>query len=368
MKKKFLISLLTLGLIFSACGKKEENKTENLASESQNPVSRSEKSTGETEPEQEEEKKVVYTSFFPIYNLAKQIAGDKVEVRSLTSLESEAHDFEPSAKDLAALNESGLFLANGAGMEEYLDDIGEASKIKIVDTSAKVEKIKADEDDHDHDEGEEDHDHDDEADDYEGHEEDKEDHDHDEDDNHEDHEEGHHHHGAYDPHTRLSPKNGIKQAEEIYLALSNLDPDNTDYYKENYLKIQEELKEIISDYEGKFKEVGTNKLLVSHEAFGYLCRDFGLDQVSLTGLTSTGEADAKTMKEVTDFAKKNQVKIIFYEKAGSDKNAKTIAEEIGGEAVGLNTLEMATKEDLEKETSYQDLIKENLEIIYQALR
>ena len=73
------------------------------------------------------------------------------------------------------------------------------------------------------------------------------------------------------------------------------------------------------------------------------------------------------MKEVTDLAKKDAIKTVFFEKGGSDKAAKTIAEEIGADTLPLSTMEFASEEEIEKEVTIQEIIKENLENIYKSL-
>ena len=73
------------------------------------------------------------------------------------------------------------------------------------------------------------------------------------------------------------------------------------------------------------------------------------------------------MKEVTDLAKLEQIKTVFFEKGGSDKAAKTIAEEIGAETAPLSTMEFASQDELDQEVTLQEIIKENLENIYKSL-
>ena len=73
------------------------------------------------------------------------------------------------------------------------------------------------------------------------------------------------------------------------------------------------------------------------------------------------------MKEVTDLAKADKIKTVFFEKGGSDKAAKTIADEIGAEVAPLSTMEFATQEEIDKEVTIQEIIKENLENIYKSL-
>ena len=343
MKKKNLFIGLALALAVTGCGKEAKDNTKTETKE---------EVKTEAKAEKKDESKVIYASFYPIYNLTKQIAGDKFEVKSFNSLTTESHDFEPSAKEIAELSESQLIFMNGAGMEDWKDDVEETVDISMVDTSQGLDLIKADHEDADHD----DHDHDHEDADHDDH----------------DHEEGeeehhHHHHGAYDPHTWLSPVNAKAQAKVIADKLAEIDPANKDYYEENYEKIAAEFDAIINDYKEKFDKVTNKKFIVPHEAFGYVARDFGLEQIPLASLTSTADPDAKVMKEVTDLAKANQIKTVFFEKGGSDKAAKTIAEEIGADTAPLSTMEFATQEEIDREVTIQEIIKENLENIYKSL-
>ncbi|MDU2829063.1 MAG: zinc ABC transporter substrate-binding protein, partial [Anaerococcus sp.] len=272
MKKKILAIFLALGLFVTGCAK--NNDKANLNSNNSNETSQS------VDSNEDSDKETIYASFYPIYNLTKQIAGDKFNVKSFTNLNTEVHDFEPSAKDMADLSKAKVLFLSGADLESWKDKVEETSKIEMVDTSKGIDLIKTeDEEDHDHEDSDHhDHDH-----------EDAEDHDHD----HEDEEEGHHHHhhGLYDPHVWLSPKNGIVQAKNIADKLSEIDPDNKDYYMGNFEKIKKELEEIDKNYGEKLKNKENKKFLVDHEAFSYLARDYGLEQIPLTSITSTNEAD-----------------------------------------------------------------------------
>lgn len=344
MKKKNLFIGLALSLAVTGCGKEALENTNTKVKEEVKQEENEESKGAKTE--KKDESKVIYASFYPIYNLTKQIAGDKFEVKSFNSLTTESHDFEPSAKEIAELSKSQLIFINGAGMEDWKDDVNETIDISMIDTSESLDLIKAD---HDH--------------------EDSEDHDHDHEDA-EDHEEGehhHHHHGEFDPHTWLSPVNAKAQAKVIADKLSEIDPANKDYYQKNYEKIAKEFDEIINEYKEKFAKVENNKFIVPHEAFGYVARDFNLEQIPLASLTSTADPDAKVTKEVTDLAKKDAIKTVFFEKGGSDKAAKTIAEEIGADTLPLSTMEFASEEEIEKEVTIQEIIKENLENIYKSL-
>lgn len=371
MKKKILAMILVFGIFVTGCAK--NNEKSNTNSNNSNQTSQSE----------DKDKETIYASFYPIYNLTKQIAGDKFNVKSFTNLNTEVHDFEPSAKDMADLSKAKVLFLNGAGLESWQEKISESSKVEIVDTSKGINLIEnTHEDEDEHDKKREDrpksccdapHYHEsldeDEKDDKDNHEDNEKDEDSEKEEHeHEDGEEHHHHHGAYDPHVWLSPKNGIIQAKNIAEKLSEIDPENKDYYEKNFEKIKKELEEIDKEYEKKLENKENKKFLVDHEAFSYLARDYGLIQVPLTSITSTSETDAKTMKNAIDYVKKEKITAIFYEKGGSDKNVKTLADELSLDAKAINTIEYASDDDLKNKKTYQELIRENFEIMESSLK
>ncbi|WP_394011248.1 metal ABC transporter solute-binding protein, Zn/Mn family [Anaerococcus cruorum] len=336
MKYKKMALVLALGVGLSACNNQQpvENNTKTEVSEEAN----NEKVDKKVEDSNQNMESVsVYASFFPIYNLTKQIAGDKFDVKSFTNLKTESHGWEPSAKDIAELSNSELMFINGAGMEEWEESLESSSEIELVNTTVNIDLLEGShENEENEDHGHEDYDHS-------------------------------HNHGEFDPHTWLSPKNGIAQAKVIAEKLSEIDPANKDYYMDNYKKIEEELNAMIDEYREKFENLDNKNFLVSHQAFGYLAHDFGLNQIALTSLGATEEADAKTLRDAILKAKNLGINTVFYEMGGSDKSANTIADEIGAKTVPLNTLEFATDEELNNGTSYQDMIKYNLEELYKSM-
>lgn len=378
MKKQSIALILALSATLAACGNSNQNKdtdkaatnqkqeevnTENSDNKQDNDIEKEDSNIDneDKDTENNESKQVVYTSFYPIYNLTKQIAGDKMDVKAFTNLKTESHGWEPSAKDMADLSDSNIMFINGAGMEEWEESVEDSSDVDLINTSENIDLIKASDEDHDHEHEDADDDHD---------ESEHVDADHEHEDaghDHEESEEHHHHHGMYDPHIWLSPVNGKEQAKVIADKLSEIDPDNKDYYMDNYKKIEKELDDMIDEYKEKFDGVDNKDFMVTHKAFSYLARDFGLNQMALTGLMSTGEVNPDVLKDAVNDAKNSNINTIFYEMGGSDKQAKILADEIKGDVAPLNTMEYATDEDLDKDISYQDLVKDNLEALYKSM-
>ncbi len=312
MKKNLLILALVVGIMlsFSGCTKKSnENNSEKLR---------------------------VGVTISPLKDFTEAIGGDKVEVFSIIPDGSDAHSFDPKPKDLNNLINTNIFIYNGLGMEEWIDSVLktiENKDIKVVEASKGIEAIEIlEEDEHHEDEHGEEDDH--------GHE-----------------------HSGNDPHVWLSLDNAIKEAENIKNALSEVNPENKDYYEENYEALKKEFVSLKAEYETKFKEIDNKDFITGHAAFAYLCRDFGLTQKSIADVFGEGELTPKKLENLINYCKENNVKVVFSESAASIKESETLAKEVGAKVEKIYSLE--TKED---NKSYLEGMKYNLETIYNSLK
>lgn len=288
-----------------------------------------------------EGKKVVYTSFYPIEFATKEIVKDKMDVKSVIPAGVEVHDWEPSLKDIQELKDSSLVLINGLELESWIED---AKKVvdndKIVDLSGGIDLIKADEEDHDHDH-EDDHDHE---------------------------EEHGHHHGEFDPHVWLSLRNFQIVSKNICEAVSKIDPENKEFYEANFEELKNKLDELDKKYSGDFENYKGKHIIVPHEAFGYMARDYGLVQIPIENLTSDSEPDLKTIANIVDTAKSEGIKTVFYEGEDSGKVPQTIAKEIGGKAMAIHTLEFITDEQDKNGENYLTMMEENFKNILESFK
>ena len=64
-------------------------------------------------------KPLVVATVFPVYEFARQVAGDRAEVVSLVPAGVEPHDWEPSPQDIARARRARVFVYNGAGLEPW---------------------------------------------------------------------------------------------------------------------------------------------------------------------------------------------------------------------------------------------------------
>ena len=184
-----------------------------------------------------------------------------------------------------------------------------------------------------------------------------------------DHEDAHeeHDHGEYDPHVWLAPQNAKIQMKNIKDALVKADPNNKDYYEKNFETYSKKIDDLDSKFSTSLKNTKSKNIVVSHEAFGYLCKAYGINQIGIEGLSPDSEPDAARMAEVTKFAKENKVKYIFFEELVSPKVAETIAKEIGAKTAVLNPLEGLSEDQLKAGEDYFSIMESNLKVLLEAL-
>lgn len=376
MKKKILALLLVLTLVLTACGKTNTNSNQNKnTEENKDTKENEEEKKSQTENKNKQESKVenkdnvkeskklkIVTSFYPGFDFVSKIGKDKVEVINLTKSGS-AHGFEPGIKEMEDILSSNLLVINGAGFEGWIEKIESANKgLYILDLSENLKLIESDGHDHDHKDDHDDrHDHD-----HKDDHDDKHDHDHDDDVLHlhdHDHDHDGHSHGKYDPHTWLSIKNAVKMLETVKNKLVELDPENKDFYEANFAENKVKFEELDKKFTQQLAPHKGKEIFVPHAAFGYLAKDYGFEQEGIEGINSDSEPNVSRMKEIIDEMTEHKAKTVFYEYGRSDKIAKTIAEQIGGNFKAISTLEVLSQEDIQKGSEYLSLMEMNLKNI-----
>ncbi|XEC92870.1 metal ABC transporter solute-binding protein, Zn/Mn family [Paenibacillus tarimensis] len=335
----------------------------------------SDESNGASGTDQSEKGRIsVVTSFYPIYFFAGAIGGEHAEVVNLIPAGVEPHDWSPKPRDLDRAAKAQLFLYNGAGLEGWVDDFLEglgkdvqvtamavSEGIELIDGDAEAEAEAAHEEEGHEEEGHEEDGH--------GHEEDA--HGHEENAAHEEEEhveDDHGHSHTVDPHTWVSPKSAIIMAENIKNSFIEADPANKEAYTANYEALKQKLAALDEKFTLELAQTASKDIVVSHQAFGYLCRDYGLNQVAIMGLSAEAEPLPQDLLRIANFVKENEIQYIFFEELVSDQLAKTLAREAKVDTLVLNPLEGLTPEQEKAGENYISLMEVNLQNLLKALQ
>jgi zinc transport system substrate-binding protein len=274
-------------------------------------------------PTWQEGKLKVCASFYPMYDFAVKIGGDKADVKTLVPAGTEPHDWEPSVSDIVTLENADIFIYNGAGMESWTDRVLSSLKNKqliALEASKGVPLLTGS--------GET---------------------------------------AASDAHVWLSPQNAKTELSNIKDTYIQADPANASVYEANYQKYAAAFDALDKKYRDTLAACPKKDIVVSHEAFGYLCAAYGLHQYALEGLQADSEPDPARMAEIINFVNQNNVKVIFSEELLSPKVAEAVAKETGARTEVLSPVEGLSDDEIKAGEDYISVMEKNLNKLKEAL-
>ncbi|MGG1678628.1 metal ABC transporter substrate-binding protein [Neobacillus sp. NRS-1170] len=262
----------------------------------------------------------IVTTFYPMYYFAKKVAGDSANVELLIPNGVEPHDWEPTAKDMAKIQDADIFIYNSQYFELWTEKVLKSindSKLKVVEASSGIKLMDA--------------------------------------------LEGEEHAASKDPHVWLSPVLAQQEVNTIAKALEQADPSNKDQFQKNATALNSELADLDHLYKETIDKAKKKEFVTQHAAFGYLAKQYGLTQIPIAGLSPDVEPTLGKLAELTELTKKKNTKVVYFEEMASSKVAETLAKEIGAKTEVLNPLEGLTKEEQQQGLDYIGVMKKNLD-------
>ncbi|MGD1864896.1 MAG: metal ABC transporter substrate-binding protein [Phormidesmis sp.] len=236
---------------------------------------------------EDDSQKKVLTTFTILADMAQEVAGDELQVESITRVGAEIHGYEPVPSDIAKAQNADLILANGMNLERWLEQfIGSLDGVPTVVLTDGVEPIAIAEGPYG---------------------------------------------GKPNPHAWMSPQNALIYVENIRQAFVELDPENAETYNTNAAAYSEQIKAIDTELQSDLADVPVSqRYLVSCEgAFSYLARDYGLKEIYVWPINAEQQSTPKQLKAVIDKVKANEVPTIFCESTVSDESQKEVAKATG---------------------------------------
>lgn len=275
---------------------------------------------------QTENKLRVTTSFYPLYYFANQIGGEKINVTNITPAGTEPHDYQPTPRQIVQIERSRVFILNSGGFDTWAERMQESLSGKNIAVLAVSEGLRSL--------------------------------------NYTD-EKGK---KVTDPHIWLSPVQAQKEAQKIKDILIKSDPQNRQVYEANAEVLNQKFVQLDRKFREGLSLCSQKSFITSHAAFGYLAKEYGLTQVSISGLSPEQVPSSSRMAEITQFARENNVKYIFFESLVSPKLSETIANEIGAKTLVLDPIEGISEEGIKQGKSYFTVMEDNLKNLQTALQ
>jgi zinc transport system substrate-binding protein len=204
--------------------------------------------------EMEVDKLKIVATFYPLAFFAQQIGGEEVTVKQLIPDNTEVHNWQPSFSDILAVDEADVIIYNGASLDHWFEDdilpiIDSSDKI-IVETTKGIALLETEPELAD------------------------------------EHEE------LYDPHTWISPFIAKQQAQKVYEALIQKDPNHMEYYTEHWQNLKTRFEELDNNYLTGLSTKNKEEIFVAHSAFGYLVDRYDFKQHGVIGISADEQPSA----------------------------------------------------------------------------
>lgn len=265
---------------------------------------------------------LVVTTIYPVHFFASEILGDKGKVVNLIPAGSEPHHWEPTPGDMVTVGKADALIYNGAGMEKwipgFIKELG--GDVKFIDCSEGIDLLQVN------------------------------------------HRTGGHGHEEYmiDPHIWLDPQNAVVMVGNITEGICAVDPGNASYYLQRQDDLVAKLRDLHVEYSQALQDLKGKEIVVSHAAFGYLARRYGLEQIAVRGLSAEMEPGPARVAEIVNTIRDKNIKCVFFDALVSPKVSKTIAREAGVKVLRLHTLGALSLADEKNGENYFTLMRENL--------
>ena len=267
----------------------------------------------------------IVTTLYPLEYFAGRIAGDDAEVTNLIAGSVDAHDFEPSPRDIQKLAAADIIIYNGAGFEHWLDRalgsvVTEATVVETAEGIAEPYGERAKDNDY-----------------------------------------------ALDPHVWLDPIKAMAQVTSVKDAMMARNPTAAGKYDDNTEALLRELEDLHQRYESGLAACRYKHIVTSHDAFGYLAERYGLEPVPLAGLTPEAEPTPRRLALLSDRLRELNISYVMTELGVSGRLAATVAKEIGATILELHPLASLTPAELARGETYFTIMDANLRNLKIAL-
>lgn len=284
----------------------------------------------------QEKKLFVVASFSIIGDLAKQVGGNHIELRTLVGPDGDAHVYEPRPADAMALTRANVILVNGLLLEGFMERLIEASQAEapittVTDGGAILNDPTG----------------------------------------------GHYHfvdgkaifHATpNDPHAWQSVGNVKTYVQNIEKAFCSADAGGCEAYKTNATAYIEKLTALDADIKAQIDAIPQERrvVVVAHNAFRYFERDYGISFLSPQGVSTESEASAADVASLIREIREKRAAAVFAENISDSRLVEQIASEAGLTIGGTLYSDALSPAD-GPAPSYIDMMRYNVKTLVSAI-
>lgn len=260
----------------------------------------------------------VVASFYPIYVATLNVVGSSPDV-SVSCLTEPfvgcLHDYQLKPSDLKTLAKADVFVANGAGMEVFLDKVlQQLPQLQIVQASEGAQLLP-----------------------------------------------------DGNPHLWVSIIGAMHQVSRIAQGLGKADPARAAVYEKNAVEYNAKLQALHDAMSGVLKNATSRDIVTFHEAFPYFAKEFDLNIAGVVEREPGAEPNARELAETIKLIKTNKASAFFAEPQYPAKSAEIIARETGMKVHILDPVVTGPVEPERARDHYLNTMKQNLATLKAAL-
>ena len=269
----------------------------------------------------------VVATFSILGDFVRQVGGERIALVTLVGPDGDAHVYAPTPADARRVAEAKLVVTNGLGFEGWMNRLvkSSGSKATTVEAAKGIATITTGERDR-------------------------------------------HAHGSVDPHAWQSVANAKLYVASIRDALVKTDPAGREVYERNaadYLARLERLEEVVKATIARIP-AERRKVIMSHEAFAYFERDYGLDVIAPRGVSTEAEASAKDVARIITQIRRERIPAVFLENVSDPRLIERIAAETGAR-IGGRLYSDALSGEGGPAATYIDMMRHNIRALSEAL-
>jgi zinc transport system substrate-binding protein len=267
------------------------------------------------------EKIKVIASIAPLADFAKQVGGERVDVKLLLPPGASPHIFEPTPKTMENISDARVFVKIGAGLEFWAEKLIQASgnkRLIIVDSSSGIPLIK----------------------------------------------ESHSHGPAgIDPHIWLDPVIASSIVTKIENALIEADPQGAEFYKQNAYIYKKKLSQLDDYIAAKVKTFRIKEYVTFHPAWNYFSKRYGLRVADVIEESPGKEPSPRHLEKIIREINRIGSRVVFIEPQFNPKIAEVIAKESNARVLSLDPIGGQKNRE-----TYIDMMKYNISVMESVMR
>ena len=254
----------------------------------------------------------VVATIYPLWELTRQVAGDRAEVTSLVPPGVEPHDWEPSPRDVSLVQRASVIVHTGTGLDAWAVRLLASlpPRTTVVNAARGLSLLPQGQ--------------------------------------------------SVDPHVWLDPTLASIQAQTIADGLAQADSAGRPVYLENAKALAARLDALDQAFAAGLRDCARREVVTTHAAFAYLTRRYQLTQVPLMGSAPEAEPSPADLAAIVQTARRLHVTHVFFEPLVSPRLAQTLAREIGATTLALDPIEGVTREQAAASAGYVELMQANL--------